>query len=133
MKVFALTLLLSVSLSAQTAKTTKKTQAAPAATTAPAEVVIPKGAVEQSDGNFHYTDAKGKKWLYRKTPFGISKVEDKAVPVAPTEEDKLTVATDAGDSVHFEKPSPFGPVKWDKKKTELDSNEQSIWNRQKKQ
>ena len=48
-------------------------------------------------------------------------------------EDKITVATDAGDSVHFEKPSPFGTVKWDKKKTELDSNEQSIWNRQKKQ
>ena len=132
MKTIAQILLIAVlPLAAQTTKNTKKTTP-PAA--APAEVVIPKGAVEQADGNFHYTDAQGKKWLYRKTPFGVSKVEEKPLPAATVEqEDKITVATDAGDSVHFEKPSPFGTVKWDKKKTELDSNEQSIWNRQKKQ
>ncbi len=119
-----------LTLAAQTTKSTKRSTQ-PAA--APAEVTVPKDAVLQSDGNFHYTDAQGKKWLYRKTPFGVSKVEDKPVTAVKPEQDTLTVATDAGDSVHFEKPSPFGTVKWDKKKTELDPNEQSIWNRQKKQ
>ncbi len=119
-----------------TAQTKKETKAAPARTQ-PADVVIPAGAVEGADGNFHYTDKQGKKWLYRKTPFGVAKSEDKPAAASAQQqqpqEDTLTVATDAGESVHFEKPSPFGTVKWDKKKTELDANEQSIWNRQKKQ
>jgi len=147
MKTLALlALILTVSLSAQTKKTTKRKAdpVDPAATTtatagtvrqAPPDVVIPKDAVEGSDGNFRATDAQGKKWIYRKTPFGVAKSEDKptAVSTQPPQEDTLTKATDAGDSVHFEKPSPFGTVKWDKKKTDLDANEQSVWNRQKKQ
>jgi len=140
MKTLALlTLAFTVSLSAQTARKKKAadapTAAAPAARQAPPDVTIPKGAVEEADGNFHYKDPQGKKWLYRKTPFGVAKSEDKPTPasLAPPQQDTLTVATDAGDSVHFEKPSPFGTVKWDKKKTDLDANEQSVWNRQKKQ
>jgi len=140
MKILALlTLALTVSVSAQTARKKKvadpATAPAPAARQAPPDVTIPKGAVEQADGNFHYTDPQGKKWLYRKTPFGVAKSEDKPTPasLAPPQQDTLTIATDAGDSVHFEKPSPFGTVKWDKKKTDLDANEQSVWNRQKKQ
>ena len=27
--------------------------------------------------DWHYTDAQGKKWIYRKTPFGVSRMEDK--------------------------------------------------------
>jgi len=143
--IFSLTLILTASLSAQTTSQTKKTSkkttettttTAPAVPTrqAPPNVVIPKGAVEGDDGNFRFTDAHGKKWIYRNTPFGVAKSEDKGtgVPVAP-QQDTLTTATDAGDSVNFEKPSPFGTVKWTKKKTELDANEQSVWNRQKKQ
>jgi len=133
MKTLALLAFLStVSVTAQTKKDTK----APAPRTQPADIVIPEGAVEGADGNFHYTDKQGKKWLYRKTPFGVAKSEDKPAPASAQQqpqEDTLTIATDAGESVHFEKPSPFGTVKWDKKKTELDANEQSIWNRQKKQ
>jgi hypothetical protein len=141
MKTLALlTLAVAVSGVAQTKNNTKKkvadpaAAAAPAARQAPPDVTIPKGAVEEADGNFHYTDPQGKKWLYRKTPFGVAKSEDKPTPasLAPPQQDTLTVATDAGDSVHFEKPSPFGTVKWDKKKTDLDANEQSVWNRQKK-
>jgi hypothetical protein len=141
MKTLALlTLAVAVSGVAQTKNHTKKKVADPAAAVAPAarqappDVTIPKGAVEEADGNFHYTDPQGKKWLYRKTPFGVAKSEDKPTPasLAPPQQDTLTVATDAGDSVHFEKPSPFGTVKWDKKKTDLDANEQSVWNRQKK-
>ena len=143
-----------LSLSAQTADTAaagkdakkpakKKpvatTTAAKAATPAPVTrpqppaVTIPAGAVEGADGSFHYTDAQGKKWVYRNTPFGVAKAEDKAAPAPVPQEDTTTIATDAGDSVHFEKPSPFGTVRWNKKKSDLDANELSIWNRQKKQ
>lgn len=124
---------------AETKKPAKKADAsastaAPAPAAQPPDVSIPVGAVEGSDGSFHYTDAQGKKWLYRKTPFGVAKAEDKpAAPSTQNMEDTLTKATDAGDSVNFEKPSPFGTVKWTKKKTDLDSNEQSVWDRQKKQ
>ncbi len=142
MKTLILLAAMAAALSAaETKKPAKKkadANASTAATAAPAaqppDVSIPAGAVEGSDGSFHYTDAQGKKWLYRKTPFGVAKAEDKpAAPSTQNMEDTLTKATDAGDSVNFEKPSPFGTVKWTKKKTDLDSNEQSVWDRQKKQ
>lgn len=143
--ILALALILTASVSAQTThtkKTTKKTSDTATTTTAPAarpavpDAVIPKGAVEGADGNFYYTDAQGKKWTYRNTPFGVSKAEDKSTGVAvapPPQPDTLITATDAGDSVNFSKPSPFGTVKWTKKKTDLDANETSVWNSQKKQ
>ncbi|MCU1259269.1 MAG: hypothetical protein JWO80_2154 [Bryobacterales bacterium] len=97
----------------------------------PPEVTIPAGAQETEDGSFRYTDAKGKKWIYRKTPFGIAKSEEKPPAAQPEQEDTLTKATVKGDSVHFERPTPFGVTKWDKKMTELDANEQRILDRQK--
>lgn len=142
---FTLAIILTASVSAQTTqtrKTTKKmadtvnTTATPAARQAVPDAVIPKGAVEGADGTFHFTDAQGKKWTYRNTPFGVSKAEDKSTGVAAApapQPDTLTTATDAGDSVNFSKPSPFGTVKWTKKKTEMDANETSVWNSQKKQ
>src|SRR5215470_16679683 len=39
--------------------------------------LIPKGAVETEPGTFRYTDTDGKKWIYRKTPFGVARLEDK--------------------------------------------------------
>jgi len=137
---FTLALILTASVSAQTKKSTRKTTDTSTVTTtttarqALPAAVIPKGAVEGADGNFHFTDPQGKKWTYRNTPFGVSKVEDKdpGTP-APPQQDTLTTATDAGDSVNFSKPSPFGTVKWTKKKTEMDANETSVWNSQKKQ
>ncbi len=93
------------------------------------EITIPAGAKETEDGSFRYTDAKGKKWVYRKTPFGVAKAEDKPAPVQPQMEDTLTKATISGDTVHFEKPTPFGTTKWDKKTSDLDANEQKIVDR----
>ncbi len=97
----------------------------------PAPITIPAGAVETEDGSFRYTDAQGKKWLYRNTPFGVSRVEDKPKVETAPQEDTLTKATVNGDTVYFEKPSPFGVVKWQKKKSELDAQEQRIVDRQK--
>jgi hypothetical protein len=51
--------------------------ATPAAKAAPKAVEIPAGAVETDPGTFTYTDPQGKKWIYRKTPFGVVRMEDK--------------------------------------------------------
>lgn len=92
-------------------------------------MVIPPDALQTPDGSFSYTDKDGKKWLYRRTPFGVSKVEDKPV-VADATEDKLTTAVEKGDTIQFERPGPFGATKWEKKKTELNEDEKKAWDRE---
>jgi hypothetical protein len=91
---------------------------------------IPAGAVE-SDGGWRYTDAQGKKWIYRKTPFGVARMEDKpdtrpAVQAVRPEDVK---ATESGEYIRFERPGPFGTYKWQAKKTELNELEQAAWKR----
>ncbi len=36
-------------------------------------LVIPKDAVANPDGTWNYTDARHKKWIYVKTPFGVTR------------------------------------------------------------
>jgi len=95
---------------------------APAAASAPA---LPSGAKEVEPGLYRYTDAQGKTWMYRNTPFGFAKWEDKPVaPTAPVVEPVVPVSTtDLGDSVQFVRQTPFGPPKGTKKKTDLTENE----------
>jgi hypothetical protein len=142
MKISLLFCLVAVAQLAPAQNDSKKTTA-PAPRTAPAEVKIPAGAVKTEDGSYKFTDPKGKKWIYRQTPFGIAKSEDKpADPTAtpfgnaklkpaseapkPVEGKELTVAYDEGDTVRFERPTPFGTNIWRKKKTELDASEKKI-------
>ncbi len=96
---------------------------------------IPASAVEFEPGSYHYTDAKGKKWILRPTPFGIAKIEDTGMPLRNKREqdhgmDGVKV-TESGDSVKFERPGPFGIYKWEKKKTDLDAGEKAAREREK--
>jgi hypothetical protein len=95
-------------------------------------VEIPKGAVETEPGTFRFTDAQGKKWIYRKTPFGVARAEDRPAP------DQASKAADAypgvkaiedGEVIRFERPGPFGVYKWTAKKSELNEMERTVWNR----
>ena len=93
-------------------------------------LAIPATAVQDSTGDYHFTDEQGKKWIYRKTPFGVSRLEDTGQPVAAQSRPSSAggagiVAVDQGDTVHFEKKGPFGTWKWDKKKSELDEGERA--------
>jgi hypothetical protein len=96
---------------------------------------IPKDAVQLEPGIYRYTDAKGKKWIYRTTPFGLVKLEDKpkdeaeAALKGPKLEDLITAADD-GEYVRFERPGPFGVYKWRTKKTALDDVEKKVWDRE---
>lgn len=94
------------------------------------KVEIPAGAVKSDDGAYRYTDSKGKKWIYRKTPFGIARVEDKPAEPMPAESYASVKATEDGDSIRFERPGPFGTYKWQRKKTELNEMEKAVWDRE---
>ena len=96
-------------------------------------VVIPKEAVANPDGTYSYTDKAGKKWLYGNTPFGISKVEDTrgmngGFPTTPVEQ--LVKSTDNGETVKFERQTPFGPARWERKKSELNDEERRVYEQQ---
>ena len=100
--------------------TTKKAPAAPAAS------VLPEGAVEVSPNTFTYTDKEGKKWIYRRMPWGYSKAPA-AAEAAPSAAMPATQVTDQGDSVKFVRPGPFGNYTWVKSKTDLDEGEKGIF------
>jgi hypothetical protein len=95
---------------------------------------IPAGASKAADG-YHYTDAQGRQWIYRVTPFGVARIpaveaaSSKAAKSAPATGDNLR-ATDHGDTVSFERPGPFGTYRWERKKSELDAAERAAWLRQ---
>ena len=96
---------------------------------APAPLRIPAGAVQVEPGLYHWVDKDGKGWMYRDTPFGVKRWVD------TQEDEKLksivesTSAFDQGDSVRFEKATPFGKRTWIRKKAELDATERKIWER----
>ncbi len=97
----------------------------------PKPLQIPAGAVESEPGGWHYTDAQGNKWVYRKTPFGVARMEDKPDPreqVSKAEGADIK-AMESGDYILFERPGPFGTYKWQTRKTELNKTEQAAWDR----
>ena len=114
-------------------KPAEQSPAKAAAKTQPAPILqIPAGAVESEPGVYRFTDKAGKKWVYRKTPFGISRREDTPddAPKSSTLDDYIK-AFDQGASVRFERTSPFGVSKWVKKKSDLNDQERSVWERDK--
>src|SRR5712664_2444802 len=70
-------------------------------TAPPAELTLPAGATLVEPGTYSFTDAQGKKWIYRKTPFGLARMEDKpADTAAPAPSASIaTTATEDGDIV----------------------------------
>jgi hypothetical protein len=99
---------------------------------------IPKGAVETEPGTYRYTDTAGKKWIYRKTPFGVARLEDKgdqqaAAARAKSESYRDVHAFEEGDLIRFERKSPFGVSQWKTKKSELNDMEREVWEREKAQ
>src|SRR5579863_1810724 len=90
---------------------------------------LPKSAVQVEPNLYRYTDAHGKSWLTRRTPFGFSTWEDKPAPPQPAAQADSAPpikATDLGDTVRFERQTPFGMSKWLRKKSEL-TDEEKGW------
>jgi len=105
----------------------KARPAAAARATAPANVplTIPKSAVEIEPGLWEHKDAKGKTWHYTKTPFGVRRFEPELLPpdTAAVEADFITAFDKGGDTVEFERKTPFGKAKWTRKRVDLNDAE----------
>jgi hypothetical protein len=90
-------------------------------------VTIPEGAKQVEPNLYRYTDSNGKTWMYRQSPFGISKYEDVPSAAAPRPAAGEPVAvTDLGDSVRFQKKTAFGESQWVRKKAELTDDEKAL-------
>ncbi len=107
-------------------KTAKKKSAA-----APQAVTIPKDAIADPGGaTYRWKDKAGKKWVYARTPFGIMRYPDSGQSGDTPASAVPTKVIDKGDSVRFERPTPFGTTTWEKKKTELTDDERQIFEAQ---
>ncbi len=111
----------------------KKPAAKPAPAPAVEKVAVPADAVEIAPRVWRHTDKSGKTWIYRQTPFGLSKVEDMSagvaagsMPAVPGPQPVEVKATDLGETIRFEKPTPMGNRVWTRKKSEL-STEEKEW------
>lgn len=102
---------------------------------APQALTIPKGAVKNDNGTYSYTDKQGKNWIYRDSAFGVVKTPGPAAgagaqtgakPAAPAAKASATKVIDKGDTVQFERSTPFGPTKWEKKKSDLTEEERKM-------
>jgi hypothetical protein len=90
-------------------------------------LTIPPGAKLVEPNLYRYTDSAGKTWMYRQSPFGISKFEDApAAAQQPPAAGEPTTVTDLGDSVRFERKTAFGISHWTRKKTELTDDEKAL-------
>jgi hypothetical protein len=106
------------------------TRSTAAAVQAARVVVIPKAAVASPDGSFVWTDKAGQKWAFWNTPFGVVKnpVADPAPPsAAAVTTDALTKVVDKGDTVRFERTTPFGISAYEKQKSALNEEERRLY------
>lgn len=80
------------------------------------------------------TGADGKMYTVRETPFGVVKVTEAASKGTPEQDENEPPpdlkAREVGDSVQFERTTPFGVVKWTKKKAELSEMERRALERE---
>lgn len=70
----------------------------------------------------------------RKTPFGEFKNApdpQRGAPAPVQAAPGLRVAGESADTVTFERKSPFGPSRWQRKKSELSAEERAAWERSK--
>ena len=116
-------------------QTTKEKKPAPKATPAATDSArkIPDGAKQIEPYLYSYRDPQGKNWVYRETPFGVVKWEDKPAAAPVTDNSNPVVITDLGDSVRFEWKTPFGEQRSVRKKSELTEDEKAMIQRESKQ
>jgi len=116
-----------VGMAGEEKKGQPKTAAAGTATIR--RITVPAGAEKVGAETWRYKDASGKIWIYRRTPFGITKSEEDEKAESPAGAAAEINAAEHGDSVTFVRRTPFGERKWSRKKTELNEIERAAWER----
>lgn len=86
---------------------------------------------------YQAADRDGKLYNYRETPFGVVKTPVKPEGQAEAPKPQATPVnvkvTEAGDTLKFERPGPFGAYRWERKKTELSPAEREMWEQSRRQ
>lgn len=108
---------------------------APAKPSKPAAAVtVPADAERIGEHEFRKREADGKVYIYRRTPFGVARMEETAVqqaaPSSSVAEEPVKVIEE-GDTVRFERKGPFGKNVWTRKKSELNAEERSLLEKRK--
>lgn len=128
--VFAMMASLGAAQEQQKAKPEGKRQAARAEKKTPpaSKFSIPSDAEQIAPGTWKH-QADGKTWIYRETPFGIARFEEKdgVKPEPKNVKPEPVRAFDDGDYVRFERNGPFGVYKWRSRKSELSDAERRAW------
>jgi len=121
-----------VGMAGEEKKAPPKAAAAPETTIR--RITVPAGAEKIGPETWRYKDASGKTWIYRRTPFGVTRSEEaeKDETEAAAGPASQITAVEDGDSVRFVRRTPFGDRKWTRKKTELDEIERAAWEREQK-
>lgn len=98
-------------------------------------LALPKDAIETAPFTWRWTDKEGKRWVYRQTPFGLVRFEERdaelAAEAAPEGRPPLE-AYEEGERVRFERLTPFGKQRWYRSKSELEGEEREAWLRSRK-
>jgi hypothetical protein len=71
-------------------------------------VTVPRGAVPVAAGLYRWTDPDGRDWMYRTTPFGVTRRAADAPHLKLQAIVASTGVIDHGDSIRFERATPFG-------------------------
>lgn len=112
-------------------KTAKAAQAKVAAKRVPAAAgtELPADAVKMQEGVYKAKDAKGKTWIYSRTPFGWTKTEESSFKEAAraSEVPSIRAIGVEGDKVKFERDSPFGKSVWTKPISDLAPDEKAAY------
>jgi hypothetical protein len=93
-----------------------------------APLTVPEDAEKIGDNTYRKTE-NGRVWVYRRTPFGVTRMEEgaNAVPAATAaKQESFITAVEEGDVVRFERKAPFGSQKWTRKKAELNDEERTV-------
>ena len=92
---------------------------------------LPAGAVKLDEQTYKAKDKDGKTYVYRRTPFGVSKIteeqfikQNEAALIKPSTESSVKV-TDLGSEYKFERAHPFGVQMWKKAKKDLTDDEKA--------
>ncbi|WP_321475904.1 hypothetical protein [uncultured Paludibaculum sp.] len=107
------------------AKVKSTARRAPAA----ASSELPANAEKIQEGVYKAKDAKGKTWIYSRTPFGWTKTDEAAFQEAAksSEMPPIRVVAVEGDKVKFERDSPFGKSVWSKPINDLAADERAAY------
>jgi hypothetical protein len=97
-----------------------------------ADASVPAGAKRIDAYTWHHTDAKGQEWVYRQTPFGLTKAPKQTKVEDLPDSDVPVQVEDKGATLVFKRINAFGAQTWQRAKSELNADEKRYWEQAKK-